>query len=138
MLAISHGGWVIRVAARGPVRSAGLGWDFDGAVTARTSKRGKVSVRWAADRRGPVRSVRKVEWLKVVRPRRRRTPTAPQVIDIPPQPLRDQRSSFPLTCAANCRARCCSTLALATLTPISVAESLIEHPCKNRSSRIRR
>lgn len=53
-------------------------------------------------------------------------------------PVRGHRSSFPLTCAARCRARCCSTLALATLTPISVAESLIEHPCKNRSSRIRR
>lgn len=69
--------------------------------------------------------------------RESRRPMAQQFIAAPPL-ARGYRSSFPLACAANCRARCCRTLALATLTPIAVAESLIEHPSKNRSSRIRR
>src|SRR5882757_2252711 len=65
---------------------------------------------------------------------------------LPPQQAFDEAAhvsvahvvSSSLDCAAIRNARCCNTLAFATLTPICVAASRTENACRKRSSRIRR
>src|ERR1700731_3848524 len=88
--------------------------------------------------------------VEVVRPERPWSPVSKQVVDVPAKATRvhgffpslicaaSLKRAASLTCAASRSARCWSTLALATLTPMSAADSLIELLCRNRSSRIRR
>jgi len=52
--------------------------------------------------------------------------------------LSSAHSASSLICAAICIARCCKTLAFATLTPICPAASRTEKACRKRSSRMRR
>ena len=75
---------------------------------------------------------------EVVGPERLWAASTQQVIDVPAQRTRVHDPPSSLTCAASRSARCWSTFALATLTPKSAADSLIERPCRKRSSRIRR
>src|SRR3984893_17420009 len=99
-----------------------------------SARHGGLEVDRGADLRG----------LEVVRPERRWSPASKQVVDVPAQSTRVHGLSSSLICAASLKraasrsARFWSTLALATLTRMSAADSLIERLCRNRSSRIRR
>src|SRR6185312_12211848 len=89
-----------------------------------------LSSRTQFDRRADLRG------LEVVGRERPWPAPSQQVVDITSQPSRIHGWPPSLTCAASRRARCWSTLALATLIPSSAADSLIELPRRKRDSKI--